>query len=213
MTRPPDPYSAAVEEIRRRIRSGRYVQGEQLRVSDISADLRLSGSPVREALSRLAGEGLIEDRRGAGYFAWRLDAVDLDELYGLQAALLWAAVEAGGVKPASQLTGLKVTRPDPEVDALERAEAILGELVRAAHSQALLQAHLRLADRLAPARRVEHLVIGDAAAEQSELAKSLDASAEAAVRDWIGVYRLRRRRHAPAIVAAMRAAAEGRRRI
>jgi DNA-binding transcriptional MocR family regulator len=216
MSRPPDPYHLAVELIRRRLRSGQLVQGEQLRVSEISDALRLSGSPVREALSRLAGEGLIEDRRGAGYFAWRLDAVDLAELYGLQAALLLEAVAAGTPRGAAAPgpAGPTGNVPSPEGEAaLDLAEAGLSSLIRGARSQVLLETHLRLADRLAPARRVEPQVLPDLAGEWLDLAACLAAGAEAALRDWIGLYRRRRAGHAAALVAAMRAADDGRRRI
>lgn len=216
MTRPPDPYSLAVEVVRRRIRSGRLVQGEQLRVSEISDELRLSGSPVREALSRLVGEGLIEDRRGAGYFAWRLDAVDLAGLYGLQAALLWAAVAAGALRHAESATLHDAAGEDPEPEAvtgLVLAEAGLAGLIRGARSEVLLEAHLRLADRLAPARRVESQVIPDLAGEWLDLAAVAAAGAEGPARDWIDLYRRRRVDHAAALVAVMRAAADGRRRI
>ena len=215
MSRPPDPYHLAVEVIRRRVRSGRLVQGEQLRVSEISDDLRLSGSPVREALSRLAGEALIEDRRGAGYFAWRLDAVDLAGLYGLQAALLWAAVTAGGLRhgdPAIPSEAADDAEPDGAT-GLVLAEAGLTGLIRGARSQVLLETHLRLADRLAPARRVEPQVIPDLAGEWLDLAVVVASGAGGAARAWIDLYRRRRDEHAAALVAAMRAAADGRRRI
>ena len=216
MSRPPDPYHLAVEVIRRRVRSGRLVQGEQLRVSEISDDLRLSGSPVREALSRLAGEALIEDRRGAGYFAWRLDAVDLAGLYGLQAALLWAAVTAGGLRHGDPAIPSEAAADNAEPDGatgLVLAEAGLTGLIRGARSQVLLETHLRLADRLAPARRIESQVIPDLAGEWLDLAAVVASSAQGAAQAWIDLYRRRRDEHAAALVAVMRAAAAGRRRI
>lgn len=214
MTRPPDPYNLAVEVIRRRLRSGALVQGEQLRISEISDELRLSGSPVREALSRLAGEGLIEDRRGAGYFAWRLDAVDLAELYGLQAALLWAAVQAGALRRAIPASDGAASAPQPDAGSqLDLAEAGLTAVVRGGRSQVLLETHLRLADRLAPARRVEGEAIPDLAGEWLEFAMLMVSGAEDAAGPWIELYRARRAHHAPALVAVMRAAAARRRRI
>ena len=42
--------------------------GSRIRVPDIAAELRVSNTPVREALIRLSTEGLIENRRGAGFF-------------------------------------------------------------------------------------------------------------------------------------------------
>lgn len=42
--------------------------GRRLRAADIAAALRVSNTPVREALIRLSAEGLIENRRGSGFF-------------------------------------------------------------------------------------------------------------------------------------------------
>lgn len=199
MDRPRDPFGVAVAAIRERMRSGRLVQGEQLRVSDLTRDLRLSATPVREALARVAGEGLIEDRRGAGYFAWRLDAVDLAELYALQAAYLRAALDAPGPRPQDGAPG--------GADPFEAAETLMLAVIQRGRSQALRRVHLRLADLLAPARRVEPRVLADLARETQDLAAALGAAEEDALMTWISAYQARRIQAAPALVAALRSAA------
>jgi DNA-binding GntR family transcriptional regulator len=50
--------------------------------------VKLSPTPVREALSRLAGEGELEERRGDGFFVRRLSAADLIPLYEMSEQLL-----------------------------------------------------------------------------------------------------------------------------
>lgn len=59
-------------EIRDRIMSGRLVPGSRLVEVDLAADLDVSRTPVREALRRLAAEGLIEvlPNRGATVRSW-----------------------------------------------------------------------------------------------------------------------------------------------
>ena len=151
MPRPQDPFSHAVAVLRGQLRSGRLVQGEQLMATVIARELELSPTPVREALARLAGEGLIEDRRGAGYFAWRLDAVDLLELHDLQAGYFMAAL-ARDAGPAAG-TPIEAAGDAEGTDGLARIEALALALVRRGRSLALERAHLRLADLLAPARR------------------------------------------------------------
>ena len=42
--------------------------GSRIRAADIATKLRVSNTPVREALIRLGTEGLIETRRGSGFF-------------------------------------------------------------------------------------------------------------------------------------------------
>ncbi|WP_392354013.1 GntR family transcriptional regulator [Brevundimonas sp. LF-1] len=48
-------------------------------VTTLARELGLSPTPVREALARLAGEGVIEHWPGRGYFAPRLAASDIVE--------------------------------------------------------------------------------------------------------------------------------------
>ena len=42
--------------------------GRRIRLADVAGTLRVSNTPVREALIRLSTEGLIENRRGSGFF-------------------------------------------------------------------------------------------------------------------------------------------------
>lgn len=205
MVNPQIPFLRAVEALRTRLRSGRLVQGERLMAAELCRDLALSSTPVREALARLAGEGLIEDRRGEGYFAWRMDAVDLVELYDLQAAYLRMAVEAPGL----DLGPPPPAEPPGDDDALGMAEALMLAVIRRGRSIALRAAHLRLADLLAPARRIEPAVLPDVAGEWIALAWALAAGDVEALRAWIDGYLDRRRKAAPALVAALRSAAAG----
>jgi hypothetical protein len=65
--------------------------GERLLVGDVVQATGLSPTPVREALSRLVGENIIEEHRGGGYFIPRPAARDITELYILTRALGLAA--------------------------------------------------------------------------------------------------------------------------
>jgi DNA-binding GntR family transcriptional regulator len=51
---------AVLAELRDGIRHGRYAPGQRLVTSDLSRDLGVSLSPVREALHILTGEGIVE---------------------------------------------------------------------------------------------------------------------------------------------------------
>src|SRR3954454_8829484 len=56
-----------VHEIQDRIASGRYVPGQQIPPErELSAVLGVSRSVLREALSTLAGMGLVKSRQGSG---------------------------------------------------------------------------------------------------------------------------------------------------
>lgn len=62
-----------IAQMRAMIRDGRYVQGQRLVVADVTKALGVSAGPVREAIRRLTGEGLIEitPHRGASVRTFR----------------------------------------------------------------------------------------------------------------------------------------------
>lgn len=151
MLRVRDPFSEALCAIRRRVRAGRYVLGERLAITELASDLELSATPIREALARLAGEGLIEERRGQGYFAWRLDSVDLLELYALQELYLRFSLERSR---AGSLIALKAA-------TWETAEAAFEDIVGWSANAALGRANRLLADRLAAPRLAEPLALAN----------------------------------------------------
>jgi DNA-binding GntR family transcriptional regulator len=57
---------AVLDALRDGIRHGRYAPGQRLVTSDLSDELGVSLSPVREALHILVGEGLVEIERNKG---------------------------------------------------------------------------------------------------------------------------------------------------
>src|SRR4029077_9681829 len=69
--------AAVVERLREKILSGELPEGEQLRQETIAAEYEISRIPVREALSHLAGEGLVKivGNRGAVVAALSQDEV------------------------------------------------------------------------------------------------------------------------------------------
>ncbi|MFE6870454.1 GntR family transcriptional regulator [Kitasatospora sp. NPDC057692] len=73
--------------IRAGIHAGDYPQGSRLRERELSESFGVSRIPVREALVRLAAEGLVvtEPRRGAT--VRRLTLRDVDELFDLRLSL------------------------------------------------------------------------------------------------------------------------------
>ena len=80
--------------IRRQILSGERAGGEWLREGDLAAVIGVSRTPVREALRRLAAEGLVrhEPNRGVQVEDWGVG--DLDEIFSLR-----SAARAVGVRP------------------------------------------------------------------------------------------------------------------
>lgn len=74
----------AALEIRRAIRQGVLRPGEELNQEQVAAKLGISRIPLREALQSLAAVGIVTSSPGRGFTVTRLDADEVDELYGLR---------------------------------------------------------------------------------------------------------------------------------
>ena len=188
--------------LRSRLGGGRLILGEPLTITDLAHDLGLSATPVREALSRLAGEGLIEDRRGRGYFARRHDVADLVELYALRRLYLVEAAAGSGGDSLGPIAGEAASGRSPLAAALH----VYDRLVAGAGNRALLESYRIVCDRLAGATRTEDTLF-DAAAEWTQLAAALDDEPEDLVGVIIRHHQIRQAR-AGEVIRAMRAFAQ-----
>jgi DNA-binding GntR family transcriptional regulator len=76
-----------VGTLRRAILGGQLAGGTRLVQSDVARDLKVSTTPVREALRDLAAEGLVQMDAHRGAIVQQLDATDLEEIYGIRTVL------------------------------------------------------------------------------------------------------------------------------
>lgn len=76
-----------IEMLREAIRTRRYVPGQRLIVADITEEFAVSAGPVREAIRRLTGEGLIEIVPHRGASVRRISTNDVREIYQLREAI------------------------------------------------------------------------------------------------------------------------------
>lgn len=114
MTRASERAGDAVREL---ILRGELAAGSRLGETELAERLGVSRTPVREALTRLAAEGLVEivPNRGARVSSWTV--TELQEVFDLRAAL------------EPRLTALAVPHARPgDVDALDELAA---EMLRA----------------------------------------------------------------------------------
>jgi DNA-binding GntR family transcriptional regulator len=79
--------AAAAEELRRRIFSGDYPGGTQLRQDALAAELGASRIPIREALLQLEAEGLVKIEPHRGATVTTLDPKTVSELYEIRALI------------------------------------------------------------------------------------------------------------------------------
>jgi DNA-binding GntR family transcriptional regulator len=98
----PEPLSGRVyATLREYLRSGRIVRGEPLQEVALAAQLGVSRTPVREALVRLASEGLVT-ADGRGLTATALTVSDADEIYALRLLLEPEAVRLVAARAPSE---------------------------------------------------------------------------------------------------------------
>jgi DNA-binding GntR family transcriptional regulator len=102
----------AYEEIKRRIITLELPPGHRVDDIELATELRLSRTPVREALFLLGSEGLIDMRHKAGFTVRALDLGDIAELF--EAHIVVA-------KAVARLTASRAT--DADLDALAVAAA------------------------------------------------------------------------------------------
>lgn len=107
----------AYRAIRDQILHGDHAPGARLREEDLAEVLDISRTPVREALRRLASEGLVSfaPNRGAQVLAW--DPAEIDDLYGLRAEL-----ESYGARLAARRSA------SMDLDELRRLDERMQEL-------------------------------------------------------------------------------------
>lgn len=79
--------AAVVERLREKILSGELQEGKQLRQEAIAAEFEISRIPVREALSHLAGEGLVKIVGNRGAVVAALSPDEIMQLFETRAVL------------------------------------------------------------------------------------------------------------------------------
>ena len=178
-----DAFGNALQALRQRLRDGAYPPGAPLVIIELAHELNISATPMREALARLAGEGLIEDRRGWGFCVWQPSREAYEEFYRLHHLYVQLALSAGRQVRSRQAADL-VDRIAAEKtlsapDGLRSAtEAVFAQMVEAGCQIAGISAHRSHKDRLAPLRLAEAHVFSDAEDELRRLVATLDAHGE-----------------------------------
>jgi DNA-binding transcriptional regulator YhcF (GntR family) len=189
-----DSFRLALEALRREVRAGVHPMGARLTANEIASRLSLSATPVREALWHLAGEGLIQEHRGQGFFIPRLSERDVGLLFLLQLELLQLAartnaVTTTGIELDRVLAASPVTGGPP--DPLMASERLLRAVALAA-SPPLARHLFRLQDQLAPFRVAEAVALGNTSGELERLAASISGSDVKAMSDSLRDFFTRR---------------------
>jgi len=112
----------AYQLLRRKVLRGELQPGAQLVNRTLAEELGVSLAPLREAIHRLATEGLVQHIPGAGAFVRKLTRQDLEDLYVLREAIeSCAAAEAARYISPAQLD---------ELDGICREGAAITDQIR-----------------------------------------------------------------------------------
>ncbi|MDG2520532.1 GntR family transcriptional regulator [Caulobacter segnis] len=135
--------------VRRRVRSGALPSGGRVSAAELAEELRLSTTPVRQALAQLAGQGLLDGRAGDGYFVPQADTEDISDLYRTRGRLVGLAIARWPPNDGRPAALSLPSESRIDLTNVDRLEFQLRQLVRRAGSDALTYLYDRLSDRLA----------------------------------------------------------------
>lgn len=151
----------ALTELRQRILSGEFKGGERLFEVPLAEMLNISRTPVREAMSRLAEEGLLERAKSAGFVVREFgleDVVDAIELRGvLEGTVARLAAERGvDAKELARITDIvnqidecfHVDGGDVDFDCYSRLNADFHEALAGLSGSKIIQRELERVVRL-----------------------------------------------------------------
>ncbi|WP_191558271.1 MULTISPECIES: GntR family transcriptional regulator [Brevundimonas] len=215
MARNRDPFTQALSSLRERIHSGTLAGGSPVIVQDEAERLRLSTTPVREALARLSGEGLVERASSGGYVTLRLDATAARDRWAMHSHYVRIAVELN----ARALGALRP--PAPPFDAsrpIAAANRLFAMIVCSAGNQVLWDAFQKVSGQLDLVRRHETALFDDLGDEAMGLYAAYSEEIAPGFAATVGRYHDRRIGAAGALAALVfggagaggAAAAEGR---
>lgn len=198
MARNRDPFTLALSSLRERILSGLLASGSPVVVLDEAERLRLSATPVREALARLSGEGLVERAPSGGYVTLRLDAASTRDRYVMQAQYLRFAIDLnrmalGDVRPPSPTRDL--------AEPMAMIDRLFSSIICSAGNHVLWGAFEQVRGQLDLVRRLEPLLFDDIEGEAHRLYDAYTADAQNGLHRELDRYHGRRIAGSGALVA------------
>ncbi|MBN8791435.1 MAG: GntR family transcriptional regulator [Stenotrophomonas nitritireducens] len=182
-------------QVRRALQSGRYLPGQRIDPGMLAVEFNTSATPVRSALYRLVGEGLIDDHARNGLHVPLLTEVGLHDLYDWMERLLLMACDIGGRPARDDITGGD--------DVVKMTWQLFDAIAEATAHRSLHRAVRQANDRLAPVRRAKRGLIEHAHEELVELEELWRRRNMPALKAGLRAYHARRKQLVPRIVAML----------
>lgn len=190
MAKSRDPFLRALDEIRVRALAGGYPPARPIIIIEEARRLGLSTTPIREALSHLCGEGLVDRGPSGGFLASRLDPGAVRDRYEFRLACLLAALDLTAGLPA-------YGRLAPSGGELK---ALFESVVLSTGNTALVAAYHRVDRQLHQFQEAEANLLPDIEAEAERLLVLASEETQGAFREALRAHHHRRSRAATLLV-------------
>jgi len=185
-----------------RVLSGAIPPGARIDANEIAAADGVSPTPVRNALYRLAGAGLLVSQSNEGFFVPLCSEQDLRDLYDCCAALLGLAIaRAENVRPPLKPAAVTDSSADGGIEL--RTEVAFREIMSLCANKRLCGALADVSLRLRPVRVLEGEWIANRGAELRRIQHALEAVELSELDRLLNAYHRRRIRLASRIIARM----------
>lgn len=188
-------------QVRCALRSGRYAPGQRIDPAGLATEFKTSPTPVRFALYRLVGEGLVVDHARDGLHIPLLTEVAMRDLYDWMERLLLMACDIGASPAARKTEPLELASADD--DLVKLTWQLFDAIARATAHGSLHHAVKQANDRLAPIRRAAQGLLEHSFEELSELNRHWQAHDIPALKSALRDYHERRKQIVPCIVALL----------
>lgn len=188
------------DQIRRALRSGRYLPGDRIDPASLAAEFNTSLMPARLALERLVGEGVLEHHARGGVYLPLPVEIELRDAYDWMQRLLLMACDVGIRLPRDVRTP-EITSNDDRVEATWQ---LFDAIAHATAHIFLYRAVKRTNDQLAPIRRAKPDLVDDAFEELAALSRHWRKRDIPSLRSALRDYHERRKQLVPCIAVTLK---------
>ncbi|PPU86301.1 transcriptional regulator [Xanthomonas hortorum pv. hederae] len=188
------------DEVRQALQSGRYIPGERIDPTTLAREFHISPTPVRIALSRLVGEGMIEDHAREGLHVPLATEATLRDHYDWMQRLLLMACDIGfeQAEQTPEQSGPPIA--DPESDIVTPTRRLFEAIALGTGHVSLHRAVRQTNDKLGPIRMAKRGLFKNAVEELAGIHQAWIKRDVSALRSAVVDYHERRVRLVPGII-------------
>lgn len=190
-------------QIRRALQSGCYAPGQRIDPGTLAREFKTSPTPVRFAVYRLVGEGLIADHARNGLHVPLFNEVVLRDLYDWMQRLLLMACEIGPAPNGRKNGKQERSASDHQADVVPMTWELFDSIAASTAHRSLHHAVRQANDRLAVIRHAKRTLLDDSLDELAAMRKQWQARDIASLKAAIHGYHERRKQLVPRIVALL----------